>query len=206
MVSRSRCCFATKLREEQKFALFHRLEEQIGLRCPGGGAWIRAATIQLPSTLLKRRGTQGLMSDYKHTLNLPETEFPDAWRSGQAQPNMLKRWYDQDLYGAIRRAKAGKPSFHFARDGPPTRTAAFTSVTRSTRSSKTSSSESKTSRLRFPYVPGWDCHGLPIELKVEGVVGKPGRRFPPPSSAECRKYPRPRSSARPDFIRLGRAG
>ncbi|MBP8051513.1 MAG: isoleucyl-tRNA synthetase, partial [Aeromonas sp.] len=49
------------------------------------------------------------MSDYKHTLNLPETEFPMRGDLAKREPNMLKRWYDQDLYGAIRRAKAGKP-------------------------------------------------------------------------------------------------
>lgn len=84
------------------------------------------------------------MSDYKHTLNLPETEFPMRGDLAKREPNMLKRWYDQDLYGAIRRAKAGKPSF-ILHDGPPTRTAAFTSVTRSTRSSKTSSSSPRAS-------------------------------------------------------------
>ena len=58
------------------------------------------------------------MSDYKHTLNLPETEFPMRGDLAKREPNMLKRWYDQDLYGAIRRAKAGKPSF-ILHDGPP---------------------------------------------------------------------------------------
>lgn len=89
------------------------------------------------------------MSDYKHTLNLPETEFPMRGDLAKREPNMLKRWYDQDLYGAIRRAKAGKPSF-ILHDGPPMRTAAFTSVILSTRSSKTSSSSPRASLASIP--------------------------------------------------------
>ncbi len=146
------------------------------------------------------------MSDYKHTLNLPETEFPMRGDLAKREPNMLKRWYDQDLYGAIRRAKAGKPSF-ILHDGPLCERQ-HSSVTRSTRSSKTSSSSPRALRLRLPYVPGWDCHGLPIELKVEGMVGKPGEKVSAAEfRAECRKYAKTQIEAqKTDFIRLGVLG
>jgi hypothetical protein len=58
------------------------------------------------------------MSDYKHTLNLPETAFPMRGDLAKREPEMLKSWYEQDLYGAIRKAKAGKKSF-ILHDGPP---------------------------------------------------------------------------------------
>ena len=130
------------------------------------------------------------MSDYKHTLNLPETEFPMRGDLAKREPNMLKRWYDQDLYGAIRRAKAGKPSF-ILHDGPPyaKRQHSHRSLGQQ-ESSKTSSSSPRASPVfDSPYVPGWDCHGLPIELKVEGMVGKPGEKVSAAEfRAECRKY------------------
>ena len=65
------------------------------------------------------------MSDYKHTLNLPETEFPMRGNLAKREPTMLKQWYEQDLYGKIRAAKKGKPSF-ILHDGPLMRTVTFT--------------------------------------------------------------------------------
>lgn len=58
------------------------------------------------------------MSDYKHTLNLPETEFPMRGNLAQREPKMLKKWYEEDLYGQIRIAKKGKKPF-ILHDGPP---------------------------------------------------------------------------------------
>ncbi len=55
------------------------------------------------------------MSDYKDTLNLPETAFPMRGNLAKREPEMLKRWYDEDLYGAIRQAKKGKKNIYFAR-------------------------------------------------------------------------------------------
>ena len=68
------------------------------------------------------------MSDYKHTLNLPETAFPMRGDSAKREPEMLKSWYEQDLYGAIRKAKAGK-NHSFCMMAHLTRTAAFILVT-----------------------------------------------------------------------------
>ena len=146
------------------------------------------------------------MSDYKHTLNLPETEFPMRGDLAKREPNMLKRWYDQDLYGAIRRAKAGK-LLHSAR-WPPMRTAAFTSVIRSTRSSKTSSSSPKASRFSIPLCAGL---GLPRSAhraesgRYGRQAGREGfrRRVP-------RRVPQIRQTQieaqKTDFIRLGVLG
>ena len=58
------------------------------------------------------------MSDYKHTLNLPDTAFPMRGNLAQREPKMLEQWYEADLYGQIRQAKAGKPKF-ILHDGPP---------------------------------------------------------------------------------------
>ena len=148
------------------------------------------------------------MSDYKHTLNLPETEFPMRGDLAKREPNMLKRWYDQDLYGAIRRAKAGKPSF-ILHDGPPYANGNIHIGHSVNKILKDIIIKSKgLSGFDSPYVPGWDCHGLPIELKVEGMVGKPGEKVSAAEfRAECRKYAKTQIEAqKTDFIRLGVLG
>ena len=148
------------------------------------------------------------MSDYKHTLNLPETEFPMRGDLAKREPNMLKRWYDQDLYGAIRRAKAGKPSF-ILHDGPPYANGSIHIGHSVNKILKDIIIKSKgLSGFDSPYVPGWDCHGLPIELKVEGMVGKPGEKVSAAEfRAECRKYAKTQIEAqKTDFIRLGVLG
>ncbi|MFQ2269351.1 isoleucine--tRNA ligase [Aeromonas enteropelogenes] len=148
------------------------------------------------------------MSDYKHTLNLPETEFPMRGDLAKREPNMLKRWYDQDLYGAIRRAKAGKPSF-ILHDGPPYANGNIHIGHSVNKILKDIIIKSKgLSGFDSPYVPGWDCHGLPIELKVEGMVGKPGEKVSAAEfRAECRKYAKTQIEAqKADFIRLGVLG
>ena len=109
--------------------------------------------------------------DYKETLNLPTTDFPMKANLAQREPELLARWEQEASTrpcGARRRA-ANASSCTTAR---PTPTATSTSGTPSTRSSRTSSS----SRGRWPastppYVPGWDCHGLPIEHKVDKELG-----------------------------------
>ena len=147
------------------------------------------------------------MSDYKHTLNLPETEFPMRGDLAKREPNMLKRWYDQDLYGAIRRAKAGKPSF-ILHDGPLCERQHSHRSLGQQDPQRHHHQVQGPLRFRLPYVPGWDCHGLPIELKVEGMVGKPGEKVSAAEfRAECRKYAKTQIEAqKTDFIRLGVLG
>ncbi|WP_409421069.1 isoleucine--tRNA ligase [Pseudaeromonas sp. ZJS20] len=148
------------------------------------------------------------MSDYKHTLNLPETSFPMRGDLAKREPGMLKAWYDQDLYGAIRQAKRGKKSF-ILHDGPPYANGSIHIGHAVNKILKDIIVKSKSlAGYDAPYVPGWDCHGLPIELKVEGMVGKPGEKV---SAAqfreECRKYAKTQiESQKADFVRLGVLG
>jgi isoleucyl-tRNA synthetase len=114
------------------------------------------------------------MSDYKHTLNLPETMFPMRGNLAQREPKMLKAWYEDDLYGQIRSAKKGKKTF-ILHDGPPYANGDIHLGHSVNKILKDIIVKSKTlSDFDAPYVPGWDCHGLPIELMVEKKVGKPG--------------------------------
>ncbi|WP_434356751.1 isoleucine--tRNA ligase [Parasalinivibrio latis] len=148
------------------------------------------------------------MSDFKDTLNLPETEFPMRGNLAKREPEMLKRWYDEDLYGEIRKAKKGKKSF-ILHDGPPYANGSIHIGHSVNKILKDIIVKSKTlSDFDAPYVPGWDCHGLPIELKVEQKVGKPGQKV---SAAEfreeCRKYAAEQvEGQKTDFIRLGVLG
>ncbi len=148
------------------------------------------------------------MSDYKHTLNLPETEFPMRGNLAKREPEMLQRWFDEDLYGAVRRAKAGKKPF-ILHDGPPYANGNIHIGHSVNKILKDIIVKSK-GLLGYdsPYIPGWDCHGLPIELKVEGKVGKPGVKV---SAAEfreaCRAYAKEQvEGQKADFIRLGVLG
>src|SRR5699024_1561411 len=114
------------------------------------------------------------MSDYKNTLNLPETEFPMRGNLAQREPQMLARWTEQDLYGAVRQAKAGKKPF-ILHDGPPYANGSIHIGHSVNKILKDIIVKSKGLQgYDSPYIPGWDCHGLPIELKVEAKIGKPG--------------------------------
>ena len=148
------------------------------------------------------------MSDYKHTLNLPETAFPMRGDLAKREPEMLKNWNKQDLYGAIRKAKAGKKSF-ILHDGPPYANGSIHIGHSVNKILKDIIIKSKgLSGFDSPYIPGWDCHGLPIELKVEGMVGKPGEKVTAAQfREECRKYAKTQVEAqKTDFIRLGVLG
>ena len=129
------------------------------------------------------------MSDYKHTLNLPETAFPMRGNLAQREPEMIKSWQKKELYKQIRAAKQGKKSF-ILHDGPPYANGEIHLGHSVNKILKDIIVKSKTlSDFDSPYVPGWDCHGLPIELMVEKKVGKPGKKV---TAAEfrqkCREY------------------
>ncbi|ATA26638.1 isoleucine--tRNA ligase [Brenneria goodwinii] len=148
------------------------------------------------------------MSDYKTTLNLPETGFPMRGDLAKREPDMLKRWYEQDLYGIIRHAKKGKKTF-ILHDGPPYANGSIHIGHSVNKILKDIIVKSKTlSGYDSPYVPGWDCHGLPIELKVEQLIGKPGEKVSAAEfRAECRKYAAEQvAGQKKDFIRLGVLG
>lgn len=148
------------------------------------------------------------MSDYKNTLNLPETGFPMRGDLAKREPGMLQRWYEQDLYGIIRTAKKGKRTF-ILHDGPPYANGSIHIGHSVNKILKDIIIKSKgMAGFDSPYVPGWDCHGLPIELKVEQLYGKPGEKL---TAAEfrqkCREYAAEQvEGQKKDFIRLGVLG
>ncbi len=145
------------------------------------------------------------MSDYKPTLNLPETPFPMRGNLAQREPAMLKSWQEKGLYKQIREAKAGKKPF-ILHDGPPYANGDIHIGHAVNKILKDIIVKAKgMSDFDAPYVPGWDCHGLPIELMVEKKVGKPGVKV---SAAEfrqkCREYAQKQIDGQmADFIRLG---
>jgi isoleucyl-tRNA synthetase len=148
------------------------------------------------------------MSDYKHTLNLPETEFPMRGSLAQREPKMLEQWTQKKLYQQIRAAKKGHTPF-ILHDGPPYANGDIHIGHAVNKILKDIIVKSKTlSDFDAPYVPGWDCHGLPIELMVEKKVGKPGKKV---TAAEfrqkCRDYAEKQiTGQKADFIRLGILG
>lgn len=148
------------------------------------------------------------MSDYKDTLNLPQTAFPMKASLAQREPQRLKQWQEMGLYKMIREASAGRPKF-VLHDGPPYANGELHLGHAVNKILKDVIVKSKTlSGFDAPYVPGWDCHGLPIELNVEKKVGKPGVKI---SAAEfrdkCRTYAAGQvDSQREDFIRMGVIG
>ncbi len=148
------------------------------------------------------------MTDYKHTLNLPQTGFPMRGDLSKREPLRLQSWYERNLYQKIREAKKGKKSF-ILHDGPPYANGQIHIGHSVNKILKDIIIKSKTlNGYDAPYIPGWDCHGLPIELKVEGLVGKVNQKV---SSGEfreeCRKYAIEQvEGQKKDFIRLGVLG
>ena len=148
------------------------------------------------------------MSDYKDTLNLPQTGFPMKASLAQREPQRLKQWQERDLYGQVREASAGKPKF-ILHDGPPYANGELHVGHAVNKILKDIVIKSRTlDGFDAPYVPGWDCHGLPIELNVEKKVGKPGVKI---SAAEfrdkCRAYAATQiDGQREDFQRMGVLG
>jgi isoleucyl-tRNA synthetase len=145
------------------------------------------------------------MSDYKHTLNLPQTEFPMKGNLAQREPGMLKKWQDQDLYGKIREARAGAEKF-ILHDGPPYANGSIHIGHAVNKILKDIIVKSKTiSGFDSPYIPGWDCHGLPIEHNVEKKIGKAGVKVEFSKFRQaCRDYAAKQvAGQKQDFIRLG---
>ncbi|TXS91353.1 isoleucine--tRNA ligase [Parahaliea maris] len=148
------------------------------------------------------------MSEYKSTLNLPQTAFPMKASLAQREPERLKQWQAMDLYGKIRAASAGKPKF-ILHDGPPYANGDLHVGHAVNKILKDIIVKSRTlAGFDAPYVPGWDCHGLPIELNVEKKVGKPGVKISPAEFRQkCRDYAaRQVDGQREDFVRMGVQG
>ena len=128
-------------------------------------------------------------SQYKATLNLPETDFPMRGNLAQREPELLAQWQDMGLYKQIRNARSGREQF-ILHDGPPYANGDIHIGHAVNKVLKDIIIKSKTmAGFDAPYVPGWDCHGLPIELKVEEKVGKAGDKVTPAQFRQhCREY------------------
>ncbi|SCC13080.1 isoleucine--tRNA ligase [Gilliamella intestini] len=148
------------------------------------------------------------MTDYKNTLNLPETGFPMRGDLAKREPAMLQNWYDKELYQKIRQVKKGKKAF-ILHDGPPYANGKLHIGHAVNKIIKDIIIKSKSlSGYDSPYIPGWDCHGLPIEQKVEEQVGKPGVKVTPAEFRQiCRDYAASQVELqKADFIRMGVLG
>ena len=148
------------------------------------------------------------MTDYKNTLNLPETGFPMRGDLAKREPAMLQNWYDKELYRKIRSVKKGKKNF-ILHDGPPYANGKLHIGHAVNKILKDIIIKSKgLSGYNSPYIPGWDCHGLPIEQKVEEQVGKPGVKVTPAEFRQiCRDYAASQVELqKADFIRMGVLG
>ncbi|MEW8195539.1 MAG: class I tRNA ligase family protein, partial [Candidatus Thiodiazotropha sp.] len=111
------------------------------------------------------------MSDYKQTLNLPKTDFPMRGNLAQREPQMLKKWRQNDLYKRIREVSAGRPSF-ILHDGPPYANGEIHIGHAVNKILKDVIVKSRTlDGYDAPYVPGWDCHGLPIFFSTCSSIG-----------------------------------
>ena len=141
----------------------------------------------------------------KYKLNLPETAFPMRGDLAKREPAWLQKWQDKKLYQRIRNARKGAKKF-ILHDGPPYANGDIHIGHAVNKILKDIIVKSKTlSGFDAPYVPGWDCHGLPIELVVEKNHGK---EIAPAKFRElCREYAAEQvARQKKDFIRLGVQG
>jgi isoleucyl-tRNA synthetase len=146
--------------------------------------------------------------ELKQTVNLPKTSFPMKANLPTSEPKMLERWEKDRLYHQIRASRAGRPAY-VLHDGPPYANGRIHLGTAFNKILKDFIVKSKTmAGFDSPYVPGWDCHGLPIEIKVDSELGSKKAQM---SVAEirraCRKYAEKFVEIqRTDFKRLGVLG
>ncbi len=145
------------------------------------------------------------MADYRKTLNLPDTAFPMRGDLPKREPGWIADWQQKKLYQRIRKAAAGRPKF-VLHDGPPYANGNLHLGHALNKILKDIIVRSKTlAGFDAPYVPGWDCHGLPIEHKVEVTHGK---NLPADKVRElCRTYAAEQVEIqKKEFIRLGVLG
>lgn len=145
------------------------------------------------------------MTDYKDTLNLPNTSFPMKASLATREPEMLANWQVQGVYQQIRQARQGSKRF-ILHDGPPYANGHLHCGHALNKILKDIIIKSKSfSGYDAPFVPGWDCHGLPIELNVEKKIGKVGAKVTAKEfRTECRRYAASQIDIqRDEFQRLG---
>jgi isoleucyl-tRNA synthetase len=145
--------------------------------------------------------------DLKSTLNLPRTDFPMKARLPEREPEQLAAWEEMKLYYRVLEARAGAPLFVF-HDGPPYPTGEIHLGTGLNKILKDMVVKSKSmAGFRAPYIPGWDCHGLPIETKVEKELGGKGKVSAAEFRRMCREFAAGYIDAhRREFKRLGILG
>jgi isoleucyl-tRNA synthetase len=126
--------------------------------------------------------------DLKSTLNLPKTDFPMKAKLPEREPEQLAAWEAMGLYSRILDARAGAPAFDL-HDGPPYPTGEIHLGTGLNKILKDMVVKSKSmAGFRAPYIPGWDCHGLPIETKVEKELGGKGKVTAAEFRRRCREF------------------
>src|SRR5579862_4635294 len=146
--------------------------------------------------------------DLKKTIHLPRTDFSMKANLAQLEPKLLQQWKDTDLYKRIRESRKGQPTY-ILHDGPPYANGNIHLGHALNKLLKDFIVKVKTMEgFDSPYIPGWDCHGLPIEIKVEGELGpKRAQMSPVEIRAACRQYAEKYVDLqRKDFIRLGILG
>src|SRR5712671_1566213 len=146
--------------------------------------------------------------ELKKTLNLPKTDFSMKANLPQNEPKWLERWEKMDIYRKIRESRRGAPSYTL-HDGPPYANGAIHEGHALNKCLKDFVIKSKTmAGFDSPYVPGWDCHGLPIEIKVDEALGR--KKLEMPAIAvrrKCREYAEKYLNIqREQFKRLGILG
>ena len=149
-----------------------------------------------------------MTTDYKQTLNLPETAFPMKADLARREPDVQKFWEEQRIYQKLRQVASGRPTF-VLHDGPPYANGTIHLGHAINKVLKDVVVKSRTlDGYDAPYVPGWDCHGLPIEHQIEKSRGKQVRLLPPREFRQaCREYALSQVEAqRVDFKRLGVMG
>jgi isoleucyl-tRNA synthetase len=181
-------------------------------------SWNQTRAGALPGTGRPRnlRGFTMSNRDWKSTLLLPKTEFPMKADLPRREPLRLARWHAKDLYGRIRVARAGDPAARrggapkfLLHDGPPYANGKIHIGTAMNKILKDLVVRSKTlAGFDAPYVPGWDCHGLPIELNVDKELGPKKRDMSDVAIRQaCRKFAEKWIDVqRADFKRLGILG
>src|SRR5579883_2480670 len=146
--------------------------------------------------------------DLKSTLNLPKTAFPMKANLPQNEPLRLAKWEEMNLYGKIREARKSAPLFTL-HDGPPYANGRIHLGTALNKILKDFIIKSKTlAGFNAPYLPGWDCHGLPIEINVDKELGaRKAKMERAQIRRECRRYAEKFVELqRQDFKRLGILG
>ncbi len=148
------------------------------------------------------------MADYKHTINLPQTEFPMKADLSQREPAAVRAWDERGTYAKLREVARGRPRF-VLHDGPPYANGAIHIGHAVNKILKDVVVKSRSlDGFDSPYIPGWDCHGLPIELQVEKKHGRPGQKLDAQAfRAACRAYAQEQVELqRTGFKRLGILG